>query len=221
MGLIGNKFRNSTGAHRNYGDVPALVAGNTFSNASYSRAQDGSATVLKTTSFPEGQPNGWFPPHEAGGMAMRADSSGILAGNLVPTYPMSIDLTGTSSMTALGALVAAMQIAMTGSGTMTATITGLLNASIDMTGTGGLTASMTALANMIVALSGTGSVAATIGAIGNMSIDIVVTGTGLTTENVGQAVWAALAAANAEPGTMGELLTDAEAQAGVAAAMSI
>jgi hypothetical protein len=42
-----------------------------------------------------------------------------------------------------------------------------------------------------------------------MEIDIVVTGAGLSTANVGQAVWAALAAANNNAGTMGEKLNDA------------
>jgi hypothetical protein len=42
-----------------------------------------------------------------------------------------------------------------------------------------------------------------------MSIDIVVTGAGLTVSNVGQAVWAALAADNNTPLTMGEKLNDA------------
>jgi hypothetical protein len=37
----------------------------------------------------------------------------------------------------------------------------------------------------------------------------VVTGTGLTTGNVGQAVWAAIASANNTAGTMGEKLNDA------------
>jgi hypothetical protein len=46
-----------------------------------------------------------------------------------------------------------------------------------------------------------------------MSIDIVVTGTGLTTANVGPAVWAAIAALNDIPGSMGEKLNDAGASA--------
>jgi len=44
-----------------------------------------------------------------------------------------------------------------------------------------------------------------------MEADITVTGTGLTTANVGQAVWSALAAANNDPDTMGEKLNDAGA----------
>jgi hypothetical protein len=50
---------------------------------------------------------------------------------------------------------------------------------------------------------------AVIRAYGDMTVDIVVTGSGLTTANVGPAVWAALASQNNDPGTMGEKLNDA------------
>lgn len=59
---------------------------------------------------------------------------------------------------------------------------------------------------MAAALAGTGDLDATIAAHGNMAIDIVVTGTSLTTSNVGPAVWAAIAALNNDAGTMGEKL---------------
>jgi phage tail sheath gpL-like len=68
---------------------------------------------------------------------------------------------------------------------------------------------MTGFANLVVDLLGQGDLDATIAAFGDMSIDIVVTGTGLTTANVGAAVWSALAAANNDAGTMGEKLNDA------------
>jgi hypothetical protein len=61
-----------------------------------------------------------------------------------------------------------------------------------MEGSGDLNAAMSAFANMIVAMEGSGGLDATIAAYGNMSIDIVVTGTGLSTANVGQAVWEAI-----------------------------
>jgi hypothetical protein len=44
---------------------------------------------------------------------------------------------------------------------------------------------------------------------GALDADIVVTGTGLTTANVGEAVWSAIAALNNTTGTMGEKLNDA------------
>ena len=140
---------------------------------------------------------------------MRTVAAGSMTANLIPTRPMSINLTGSSDFDATAALVVSMLAAFSGSGTLAAEIQGRLNATIDMTGSGDLSADMTAVANAIIALSGTGDLEATISAIGDMTIDMVVTGTGLSTANVGQAVWAAIAAANNGAGTMGEKLNDA------------
>lgn len=173
--------------------------------------QDGATARLSTLA----RPSGYYPPatryiaQTVGGMSMQADGEGTLSGTLLPTRPMSIDLTGSGDLAAIGALAVAMGIALTGSGDLTATIQGQLNASIAMTGSGNLTADMAGLANMVVALTGSGDLDATIAAYGDMAIDIVVTGTGLTTANVGQAVWSALASANNDAGTMGEKLNDA------------
>ncbi len=120
---------------------------------------------------------------------MRATGDGDLTADLVPTINGQIDFTGSGTLSAEAALVISMFCDMVGSGTLTANITGLLNMSIDMEGSGDLNAAMSAFANMIVALEGSGDLDATISAYGNMSIDIVVTGTGLSTANVGQAVW--------------------------------
>ena len=104
-----------------------------------------------------------------------------------------------------GVLIA-MAVAMTGAGTLTATIEGRLNASVDMTGAGDLTATIQALGNMAVDMLGAGDLEATIGAYGNMAVDIVVTGTGLTIENVANAVWDAVAADHVNAGSTGEAL---------------
>lgn len=102
---------------------------------------------------------------------------------------MEIDMTGVGTLTAAAALVVSMAAALSGSGALTATIQGRLNASLDLTGSGGLTAAMSAIGSMLIDLEGSGDLDATIAAYGNMEIDIVVTGTGLTTANVGRAVW--------------------------------
>jgi hypothetical protein len=122
---------------------------------------------------------------------------------------MTIDLVGSSNFDATAALIVSMAAAFSGSGSMTASIVGRLNATCDMTGSGDLAADMTGIANAVIAMLGSGDLEATIAAFGDMSIDIVVTGTGLSTSNVGQAVWAALAAANNNAGSMGEKLNDA------------
>jgi hypothetical protein len=142
-------------------------------------------------------------------MSMRTEGEGTLAADLIPTINGSIDFTGSGDLSAEAALVISMFCDMTGSGTLSASIVGLLNMSIDLEGSGDLSANLSGIANMLIDLEGSGDLEATIAAYGNMEIDIVVTGTGLTTSNVGQAVWSALALVNNEAGTMGEKLNDA------------
>jgi len=137
-------------------------------------------------------PYSWMLPRTAGGMSMRSFSSGELTANLIPTMNGAIDFTGQGSLTAEAALVISMACDMAGSGDLTASISGLLNMSVDFEGSGDLSASMSGIANMLIDLEGSGDLDATIAAYGNMEIDIVVTGTGLSTANVGQAVWTAL-----------------------------
>jgi hypothetical protein len=63
---------------------------------------------------------------------------------------------------------------------------------------------------MIAAITGSGTAAgSTLTGTGELDADITVTGTGLSTANVGQAVWSALAASNNVANTMGEKLNDA------------
>lgn len=214
MGLIGNGFRLNTGVHQPLGHfqtgmVPGANAN--YSRACFQRSQDGASTVNAGAAYPTGSnpPTSWFQPQLAGEMAMRAIASGSLAATLVPTKAMAVDLTGAGQLEATGALAIAMAIALSGSGTLTASILAQLNMSIDLTGSGDLDATLAAYGNMACDLLGAGDLDATIAAYGNMSIDIVVTGTGLTTANVGPAVWSAIAAANNLPGTMGEKLNDA------------
>ncbi len=153
---------------------------------------DGAAAVLQTAADPPGHylPAVYSPPIIVGEMSMRTDAAGDLAGDLYPSRNMSIDLTGAGTLGADAALAIAMLCAMTGAGELAAAIEGRLNMSIDMEGAGDLAASLSALGNMAIALSGAGDLEATIAAYGNMAIDIVVTGTGLTTANVADAVWA-------------------------------
>lgn len=160
------------------------------------------------TALPQGgqSPGCWMLPQKAGGMAMRHVGSGSLAATLVPTRPMSIDLTGSGSFVATAALVVSMAAALSGSGSMSASISGRLNASINLSGSGGLSAAMNGVASMLVDMLGEGDLDSTISAIGDMSIDIVVTGTGLSTANVGQAVWSSLQGAINVPGTAGAAL---------------
>lgn len=214
MGLICNgdrrgfsPFRHGRGALVTY-----LNGGHPLLNANRAGSlHNWNTHTTRDVALPNGNlhPQSWMLPRTGGGMSMRPLGEGSFAADLIPTRPMTVDFTGAGDLEATAGLVVSMLLAMTGGGDLTATIQGRLNASVDMTGSGDLSANMTALGNMVVGLLGAGDLDATIAAFGDMSIDIVVTGTGLTTANVGQAVWSALAASNNDPGTMGEKLNDA------------
>ena len=170
----------------------------------YANADSGetsSTVAVPTGYYPQGA---WVMPIKAGEMSAKHTGSGTVTANLYPSKNMEVDLTGSGDLTASGSLAISMLAALTGSGTLTATIEGRLNMTADLTGSGDLDATLSALGNMVAGLSGSGDIDATISAFGNMEIDIVVTGTGLSTANVGQAVWAALLDANNEPDTFGE-----------------
>jgi hypothetical protein len=196
MGLITNGYRNGFSPFRSYsGATVSYLGGRSIRNDYLTGRMRGISMLTSAqTALPMGNlaPHAWMLPQVGGGMSMRARGSGVLAGNLIPTQPMSIDFTGAGDLEATAGLVVSMLLAMTGAGSLAATIEGRLNASVDFTGNGDLAANMTGLANLVVELLGAGDLDATISAFGNMEIDIVVTGTGLSTANVGQAVWSAL-----------------------------
>jgi hypothetical protein len=122
---------------------------------------------------------------------------------------MSIDLTGAGSFEATGALVISMLLALSGQGSLSAAISGYLNMSCELEGEGDLEADMEGIASMMIGMLGEGSLEATIAAYGNMEIDMVVTGAGLTTSNVGAAVWGAIASQFTDSATMGGKLNTA------------
>lgn len=134
-------------------------------------------------------PRAWHLPQKSGAMSLRPLGSGTIAGGLIPTRPMALDLTGGGDLDATGALVVSLLLALAGEGTLAAAITGNLNMTADLTGAGDLDANLSGIAALAVDLLGQGNLEATIAAFGNMEIDLVVTGTGLTTGNVGDAVW--------------------------------
>lgn len=211
MSLVANCFRYQWDTAE--GSAHALLPGNWNSQRQWEKGlyEQGGSAVNQTAANPPGHylPRVFNPPIRSGEMSMTIYAAGGLAANLIPTRPMSIDMTGAGDLDATAALAIAMGIAMTGSGSLTAGIVGLLDMSIDLEGSGDLDASMSGIASLAINLLGTGDLDATIAAYGNMAIDIVVTGTGLTTANVGQAVWGAIAAANNDAGTMGAKLNSA------------
>lgn len=213
MSLMNNCFRAYFADAPPEGSAHALLPGQWNGVHQWQKfiMPDGASEVLDTAANPVGHylPDVWLAPISVGEMSMRTDGSGSLVADLIPTRTMALDMTGAGDFEATAGLAVAMALAMTGSGAFAAQITGFLNASLDMTGSGDLSADLSGIASMVLAMLGSGSLEATIAAYGNMQLDIVVTGTGLSTANVGQAVWSALASANNAAGTMGEKLNDA------------
>ena len=210
MGLLGNNMRLNLGAQQSWCTVPANTQGdiNKFSVHTYRGIQDGNTTVLAQRAVPLGSyPEGtYYPPEEVGQMAFRPVGSGILSGGLFSDLLMTIDLTGSGTLNADLGLVVSMLCAMSGNGELSADIVGVINASANLTGSGGLSGDIRGVASMMIDMLGEGDLEATIAAYGNMSIDMVVTGTGLTTSNVGAAVWAALQTEINNAGTAGAAL---------------
>ncbi len=197
MGLISNGHRNAfTPFKWSNGALLSIQNGGHFMGNGYltGKLQNGSVHFERQSAFPNGNlhPYGWVLPRVAGGMSMRTEASGTISAVLVPSIAGSIDFTGQGGFSAEAALVISMLCQMAGEGTLDANIFGLLDMSVDLEGQGDLEANLFGIANMLADLTGSGDLESVIAAYGDMSIDIVVTGTGLSTANVGQAVWEAV-----------------------------
>lgn len=118
------------------------------------------------------------------------------------------DLTGSGDLntpTIAGKLEAVA--ALTGSGDLTtADLLAVGNIVASIEGAGDLSGTITAVANVVAELTGSGSIESTAIAKAFMSADITVTGDLLTTANVADAIWGALADNYVDVDTMGGIL---------------
>lgn len=177
---------------------------------------DGAVSGRDKSAFNDGY-NGsyaWHLAPKAGGIASHGslNGTGTVSATALAVKLALADLSGSGELAALGSLIVQALANLTGSGTISAAnLQAFLAAVASLTGSGAISAgTLTGLAELIAALSGNGTAAASVlTAIGELDADLTVTGTGLSTANVGEAVWAALAAANNGSGTMGEKLNDA------------
>lgn len=135
---------------------------------------------------------------------------GELVGSGALGYGIDADLTGEGDIpsAALGLIVSAAA-SLTGNGDITGELLAFLNGSATLDGVGSLSGNLGALADLLAAISGSGDMVSDIIAKGNISADIVVTGTGLTLENVREAIWSAIASEFNDPGTMGNKMNSA------------
>ncbi len=222
MGVLANGFIGATGVFQTYG---ATVLNNAYPSArlaNFARTganrniTAGQGITSRLVSLPSGNrhPSAWMMPQTAGALAARNTVSGSGGVSEADTWAVKLAqaaLSGTGSLDAVGGLIVQLIADIAGSGGISeGDLKAFLQALADIGGSGEISdAQATGLGELVAALTGLGLVDATLTGIGELSADLVVTGTGLTTSNVGQAVWAAVAAANNAAGTMGEKLNDA------------
>lgn len=164
--------------------------------------------------FPSGnrQPYAYVWAPKAGELSSTTyvTGSGELVGSGALGYGIDADLTGDGGITnaALGLIVSAAA-SLTGNGEITGELLAFLNGSATLDGVSSMSGDLGALADLLAAISGSGDLISAIIAKGELSADIVVTGTGLTLENVREAVWSAIAADFNDAGTMGNKMNSA------------
>jgi len=155
---------------------------------------EGYTTALSLFARPTGYaPSAtWMIPMVRGqiGTGPSIIGSGSMFGSGALGVNQSASLTGAGDITsAIGALVVSAIASLIGSGDLSATMIGKLEAAASLAGSGDLSGAIGALASLLASLTGAGALAGTPYAIGSMGADITVSGAGLSTANVGQAVW--------------------------------
>lgn len=134
----------------------------------------------------------WHLAPTAGGIGSTRQIIGVgsISADALAVKLAQAAVTGSGELSATGGLIVSLIAAITGSGAITAAnLQAFLAAVAALTGSGGVTASAAGLGALLSALTGSGDVDLTPAAFGELGADLVVTGTGLTTANVGQAVW--------------------------------
>ena len=222
MGLLANNFRDTLGCYRFVGATlsnnanPSSLKEATHRTGATRNLTAGTGVTNQTAGYPYGYRDGgaWSMPQKAGALSSHSllTGSGDITASILAVKLASAGLTGSGNLAAVGGLIVNLIADLVGSGEISnAELNAFLQLVASIGGSGDIdSATLTGLGALVAALLGEGTAAESIlTGLGNMAADITVTGTGLTTSNVGQAVWSALAAANDTTGTMGEKLNDA------------
>lgn len=206
MGLLANNFRDTLGAFQTFGATasnnayPSVTRQNYARTAAMRNITAGEGITSGLVAVPDGNrhPNAWIMPQQAGALAARntiTGEGGVTAADLWAVKLAVAALTGAGTLTGVGEKLVQLIADLTGSGTITAAnLQAFLAAVADLTGSGGVTdANFEGFGAILAALTGDGTLdASVLTGIGELDADLVVTGTGLSTANVGQAVWSAL-----------------------------
>jgi hypothetical protein len=157
---------------------------------------DTALTGLDQSGLPHGYNTeaSWALPIKTGGLGATYNlrGSGTLSASALAVKLAQAALTGTGELTALGSLIVQAIASITGSGGITAAnLQAFLAAAANLTGSGTAAGTATGLGALLAALTASGTAAgSTATALGELGAALTVTGTGLSTANVGQAVWA-------------------------------
>jgi len=148
---------------------------------------------------------------------MEADltGSGTISAALLQTIAsLAADLDGSGGINAAAlALTVTLAATIAGSGAIsTATLQSIMRLASILSGNGTVSsASLALIVYMVAQLAGTGGSTGNLKGFLSMAADINVTGSEITTANIGSSVWNALAVLSNETGSMGELLNNAGA----------
>ena len=214
--ILANYAQENRNCNRNWGiaytNPLAVMRAWNYPNCTVADTTD---IALQYSGFPHGynSESSYSLPLKSGALASvnEMTGTGTISATALAVKLALADLTGSGDISSADASRIVQLLAdLTGSGSISsADLKAFLQAAADLTGSGTISATASGLGALIAALTGTGEATSTLTGSGELTADIVVTGTGLTTANVGQAVWSALASANNDSGTMGEKLNDA------------
>lgn len=155
------------------------------------------ASIANKVAWPAGylHPGAWMLPIKPGGMAATViEGEGeISACNLAGGINGAADLSGSAVLACAAGLIVSILADLTASATLTADVLAKLNIVADLSASGDLVATATGLGWILADLTGDAELAATLTALGELAADITVTGSTLTTANVADAVWNAIA----------------------------
>lgn len=144
----------------------------------------------------EGGSAWWLSPKSGGLVCNTINGTGSLAiTSLALGKALQANLTGSGTISSAAlALIVQLAATLAGTGTIsTATLQAITNLSAALTGSGTVSsAALSLIVSIYADLSGSGTLTASLRGTLGMAADIVVTGSGLTTANVGAAVWAEL-----------------------------
>jgi hypothetical protein len=183
--------------------------------------EQGAATVGGTAEK-AGRPNGyshpysWLLPTKGGGLSAYNTIYGAsnLSGQLAMGRAIESALTGAGTITAAQlSLVVQFAAALSGVGTVSsATMAAASGLSAAISGSGSVSDAALGLIMSIEAdITASGGASGSMSGLASIAADIAVTGDLLSTANVADAVWGALAAFQNNPGSMGEQLNNAGA----------